>query len=318
MSASQALRAVASNGRCLHRTQSSSQELHHMNAPQDDEIAATAEANSERDAGAGTKGSSSSQEHYQAPVHRDDGTAAVREAVLEGCIGAGKTGSPSPGGGQQKQPIQTAKKKIWNKRQQASGAASGSANPVASMQVPKGVGERPAEVRNQGNRSQGIPPTLGRKRVPPQRLASDTQVSACEWKRGMGLVCMSDCSCANSVPKQEEERASRVRGFDGTADSWGVIANRDIQCGEVITVFGGTTYLNESERVGADFGQLHARLHETGEPLQYTFQGRLAESSNAKIWAIPEPDKAAVRGRWDVKANMRQALEAGGDPGIGQ
>ena len=102
MSASQALRAVASNGRCLHRTQSSSQELHHMNAPQDDEIAATAEANSERDAGAGTKGSSSSQEHYQAPVHRDDGTAAVREAVLEGCIGAGKTGSPSPGGGQQK------------------------------------------------------------------------------------------------------------------------------------------------------------------------------------------------------------------------
>jgi hypothetical protein len=134
----------------------------------------------------------------------------------------------------------------------------------------------------------------------------------------MGLVCMSDCSCANSVPRQEEERASRVRGFDGTADSWGVIANRDIQCGEVITVFGGTTYLNESERVGADFGQLHARLHKAGEPLQYTFQGRLAESSNAKIWAIPEPDKAAVRGRWDVKANMRQALEAGGDPGIGQ
>ena len=163
MSASQALRAVASNGRCLHRTQSSSQELHHVNAPRDDEIAATAEANSERDAGAGTKGSSSSQEHHQASVHRDDGTAAVREAVLEGCIGAGKTGSPSPGGGQQKQPIQTAKKKIWNKRQQVSGAASGSANLVASMQVPKGVGERPAEVRNQGNRSQGIPPTLGRK-----------------------------------------------------------------------------------------------------------------------------------------------------------
>jgi hypothetical protein len=127
---------------------------------------------------------------------------------------------------------------------------------------------------------------------------------------------MSDCSCKNSVPR--EERASRVRGFDGTADRWGVIANRDIQCGEVITVFGGTTYLNESERVGADFGQLHARLHEAVVPLQYTFQGHLAESSNAKIWAIPEPDKAVVRGRRDVKANLRQALKAGGDPGIGQ
>jgi hypothetical protein len=56
MSTSQALRALASNGRCPHRTQSSGQELHHVNAPQDDEIAATAEANSEKDAGTGYKG----------------------------------------------------------------------------------------------------------------------------------------------------------------------------------------------------------------------------------------------------------------------
>ena len=134
----------------------------------------------------------------------------------------------------------------------------------------------------------------------------------------MGLVCTGDCSCENSVPRQEEERASQVRGLDGTADNWGVIANRDIQNGEVITIFGGTTYLNGSERVGADFGQLHARLHEAGEPLQYTLQGRLAESSKTKIWAIPEPDKEAVRGRRDVKKSLRQALAKGGDSGIGQ
>ena len=134
----------------------------------------------------------------------------------------------------------------------------------------------------------------------------------------MGLVCTGDCSCENSVPRQEEERASQVRGLDGTADNWGVIANRDIQNGEVITIFGGTTYLNGSERVTADFGQLHARLHEAGEPLQYTLQGRLAESSKTKIWAIPEPDKEAVRGRRDVKKSLRQALAKGGDSGIGQ
>ncbi len=64
-----------------------------------------------------------------------------------------------------------------------------------------------------------------------------------------------------------------MRGLDGTADNWGVIANRDIQNGEVITIFGGTTYLIGSERLGADFGLLHARLHDAGEPLQYTLQG---------------------------------------------
>jgi hypothetical protein len=262
--------------------------------------------------------SRSSHEHHQAPMQRDDGTAATREVVPEGSIGAGKTGSPSPGGRQQNQPIYVAEKKIWNKRQQAPGAASRSANPGAGMQVPNSVEDKPAEAKDQGNRSQGLPPALCRKRVPPQRFASNIQVSACEWKRSMGLVCMSECNCENSVPRQEEERASRVRGLDGNADSWGVIANRDIQYGEVITIFGGTTYLNGSERVGADFGQLHERLHEAGEPLQYTLQGCLAESSKAKIWAIPEPDKEVIRGRRDVKTRLRQALGKGGDPGIGQ
>ena len=81
--------------------------------------------------------SSSSQEHHQAPVHLDDGTASMREAVFEGCIGAGKTGSSSPGGGQQKQPIQTAKKKYGisvNKHQEQ---RRGSPTPSPACRSPK-------------------------------------------------------------------------------------------------------------------------------------------------------------------------------------
>ena len=80
---------------------------------------------------------SSSQEHYQVPVRRNDGTAAVREAVLEGRIGAGKTGSSSPGGGQQKPPIQTAKKKYGisvNKHQEQ---RRGSPTPSPACRSPK-------------------------------------------------------------------------------------------------------------------------------------------------------------------------------------
>ena len=172
--------------------------------------------------------SRSNHEHYQKPMQRNDGTAATREVVPEGSVGTGKPGSPSPGGGQQDQPIYGAGKKIWNKRQQAPGAASRAANPGASMQVPNRVEDKTAGA---GYRSQGPPPAMRRTRVPPQRFASNIQVNACEWKRSMGLVCMSDCNCVNSVPRQEEERASRVRGLDSNADSWGVIAKRDIQHG---------------------------------------------------------------------------------------
>ncbi len=76
--------------------------------------------------------------------------------------------------------------------------------------------------------------------------------------------------------------------------------------------------MDGSESVGADFEHLHARLHGAGEPLQYTLQGRLAESSRTKIWAVLEPHKDAVRRRRDVKKSLRQALEKGGDSGIGQ
>jgi hypothetical protein len=76
-----------------------------------------------------------------------------------------------------------------------------------------------------------------------------------------------------------------------------VIANRDIHCGEIVTVFGDTTYIQESTREGTELSRLHARMHEEDVPLQYTFQGHLAESNNVKIWAVPEPDKGVIRAR---------------------
>jgi hypothetical protein len=58
-------------------------------------------------------------------------------------------------------------------------------------------------------------------------------------------------------------------------------------------------------------------MQEEGKPLQYTFHGHLAESSNDKVWAIPEPDKNAARNRVDVSQTLRRALSTGGDQGIG-
>ena len=121
----------------------------------------------------------------------------------------------------------------------------------------------------------------------------------------MDLICTSNCSCGNSIPLQEEERVSQVCGLDVAEESWGVVANRDIQGGDIITVFGGTTYLQEASHTGAEFSRLHARLHEEGTPLQYLFHGHLAESSNAKIWAIPESDKRAIRNRADISQALR-------------
>ena len=72
-----------------------------------------------------------------------------------------------------------------------------------------------------------------------------------------------------------------------TAGEW------DIRGGDIVTAFGGTTYLQEASREGAEFSRLHARLHEEGTTLQYTCHGHLAESSNAKLWAVPESEEAA-------------------------
>ena len=50
----------------------------------------------------------------------------------------------------------------------------------------------------------------------------------------MDLICMSNCNCGNSIPRQEEERVSQVCRLDVAEESWGVVANRDIQGGDII------------------------------------------------------------------------------------
>jgi hypothetical protein len=67
----------------------------------------------------------------------------------------------------------------------------------------------------------------------------------------LGLICTRECTCRNSIPQREEERVSKVRGMDVAGDSWGVVANADIQAGEILTVFGGTTYVLGSTPEGA-------------------------------------------------------------------
>ena len=69
------------------------------------------------------------------------------------------------------------------------------------------------------------------------------QIIVCEWKKRMGLICTRECTCRNSIPQREEERVCRVLGMDVAEDSWGVVANANIQAGEILTVFGGTTYV---------------------------------------------------------------------------
>jgi hypothetical protein len=133
----------------------------------------------------------------------------------------------------------------------------------------------------------------------------------------MGLIYTRECTCRNSIPQREEERVSKVRGMDVAADSWGVVANADIQDGEILTVFGGTTYVLCSTPEGKEFSKIQAKMVVEGMPLQYTFQGHLAEASTEQVWAIPEPDKESVRTRADVSPRLRRALNPEDDQGVG-
>ncbi len=198
--------------------------------------------------------SSSSREHHQVPVHRDDRTVAMREAVLEECIGTGKTGSPSPGGGQQKHaglPGPGGRKNSKsnqdnnrvNQSQQAAGAATRNANLVASLQNVKSSAGNKSDTADSLERGSSPTRTSSRRRTTVKKFTGEEQISACEWKKRMGLICTRECTCRNSIPQREEERVSKMRGMDVAADSWGVVANTDIQAGEILTVFGGTTYV---------------------------------------------------------------------------
>ena len=280
--------------------------------------------------------SRSSHEHHQAPEQRDDGTAATREVVPEGSVGAGKTGSPSPGGGQQDQPSvhrndeAAALKEVVseectdvrnagppgpggrresksnqanervNQSQQATDAAKGKANLVASSMNITSSTVHESTTANRLEWGSSSTRTSSRRRTTIKNFAGEEQIDACEWKRRMGLICPKECTCTNSIPRSEEERVSKVRGMDAAADSWGVVANADIQDGEILTVFGGTTYVLGSTPEGKEFSKIQAKMAVEGTPLQYTFQGHLAEASTEQVWAIPEQDKELVRTRADV------------------
>jgi hypothetical protein len=102
---------------------------------------------------------------------------------------------------------------------------------------------RRGAVGNKGKRQQEH-----RCRMPPQRFARNEPVRACVWKKRIDLVCAKDCTCDNSIPRQAEERVSQVRGMDVAADSWGVVANRDIRKG---TLSQSSAVLPISKRLAA-------------------------------------------------------------------
>ena len=180
------------------------------------------------------------------------------EASFEGCAGAETKGPPSPRGGTKIKPIQV---NNTNTSQQATSAAAKYVNLTTSMLTSESACNGPT--RERGGWKQGQVPTRTshRCRMPPELFASNEPVIACEWKKRMDLVCVKDCICNNSIPRQAEERVSQVRRMDVAAESWGVVANRDIRNGDSVTVFGSTTYLQEASCEGAEFSQLHARMH---------------------------------------------------------
>jgi hypothetical protein len=247
---------------------------------------------------------------------QNDETAATTEADSERGAGAGTMGPPGPRGGKTLPSIQT--NNIANKNQQITGAAMCDANTATDPLSSASVSIGPSWETGDRDWRQSSIRASSRHRVPPQRFTNDEPISSCDWKKRMDLICTSNCRCGNSIPRQAEERVSRVCGLDVAADSWGLVANRDIQSGEIVTVFGGTTYLQEASTAGTEFSRLHAQLHDEGMPLQYSFHGHLAESSNAKVWAIPDSDKKTIRHCADVSQALRRALPPGGDQGLGQ
>jgi hypothetical protein len=84
---------------------------------------------------------SSSQEHRPASVHRDDEVAALKEVVSEECTDVRNAGPPGPGGRRESKSNQTNER--VNQSQQATDAAMGKANLVAtSMNITSSTVER--------------------------------------------------------------------------------------------------------------------------------------------------------------------------------
>ena len=225
------------------------------------------------------------------------------------------TGPPGPGG-RRKSKSNQANEKV-NQSQQATDAAMGKANPVASSMNITSSTAHESNTANSLEWGSSSTRTSSRRRATIKKFTGEEQIHACEWKRRMDLICTKECTCRNSIPQREEEKVSKVRGMDASEDSWGVVANADIQDGEILTVFGGTTYVLGSTPEGKEFSKIQAKMVVEGTPLQYTFQGHLAEASTEQVWAVPEQDKKLVRTRVDVSSRLKRALTPEGDQGVG-
>ena len=166
---------------------------------------------------------SSSQEHRITSMHRNDETAALKEVVSEECTDVRNAGPPGPGGRKNSKSNQA--NEMVNQSQQATDAAMGNANLVASSMNITSNAVHKSNTADSLEWGSSSTRTSSRRRTTVKNFTGEEQIHACEWKRRMGLICTKECTCRNSIPQREEERVSKVRGMDAAADSWGVVAN---------------------------------------------------------------------------------------------
>jgi hypothetical protein len=169
---------------------------------------------------------SSSQEHRPTSMHRNDEAAALKEVVSEECTDVRNAGPPGPGGRKNSKSNQA--NEMVNQSQQATDAAMGKANLVASSMNITSSTVHESNTADSLEWGSSSTRTSSRRRTTIKNFTGEEQIHACEWKRRMGLICTKECTCRNSIPQREEERVSKVRGMDAAADSWGVVANADI------------------------------------------------------------------------------------------
>ena len=131
--------------------------------------------------------------------------------------------------------------------------------------------------------------------------------SACQRRQGLGYVCESTCGCSNSIPVTASAKAVPVKGWDMDSDSKGLVARCDIEADEIITVFGNTAYIPAASSAGREFEERHAGdTAQAIPPLQFSLCYHLADSTDAKTWAVPEADRQALFQRKDVPTALNK------------
>jgi hypothetical protein len=126
--------------------------------------------------------------------------------------------------------------------------------------------------------------------APTRTQMSDATSTICA-QRASQSMCMEEAHrlgvCERLHLRQQHSKTSRRTRVASTRNGCcrrqlGSGSQSGHPKGDIVTVFGSTTYLQETSCEGAEFSQLHARIQEEGKPIQYTFHGHLAESSNVR------------------------------------